>query len=73
MIGDKLTIAEAAAQLSVSRQRMHQLIEENNLATEMVHKRLKLIHPKELLKIPGNRPPGRKSKKVQQKRLTRSK
>jgi len=63
MIGDKLTILEAAQELCVSRQRMHQLIEENNLVTERVHARLLLIHPRELKKIKGNRPAGRPKKK----------
>ena len=64
MIGNKLTIAEAARELKVSRQRMHQIIAENNLETELVHSRLLLIHPRELKKIPGKKAPGRKSKKT---------
>ena len=63
MIGNKLTISEAAKKLSISRQRMHQIIAENNLETEQVHERLLLIHPRELKKIPEKRQPGRKSKK----------
>jgi len=64
MINGKLTISEAAAELSVSRQRMHQIIDENKLIVEEVHSRLFLIHPKELNKIREKQPPGRKSKKV---------
>lgn len=64
MINGKMTISEAAQSLSVSRQRMHQIIDENNLRVEAVHSRLFLIHPKELDKIKEKQPPGRKSKKV---------
>jgi predicted DNA-binding protein YlxM (UPF0122 family) len=67
MIGEKLTISEAAKQLAVSRQRMHQIIEENNLVTEQVHARLLLIHPRELNKIKGNKPVGRPRKNKSEK------
>jgi len=46
-----LTLSEAAEQLRVSRQRVHQLIDMHNLTTVLVHSRLRLIHPRELKKI----------------------
>ena len=62
-LAGKITITEAAKRLAVRRQRMHQIIEENNLQTEKVHPRLFLIHPRELRKIREKQKPGRKSKK----------
>ena len=62
-LAGKITISEAAKRLAVSRQRMHQIIKDNNLQTEQIHPRLFLIHPRELNKIRENRKPGRKSKK----------
>ena len=67
MIGEKLTILEAAQELCVSRQRMHQLIDEHNLKTERVHARLLLIHPRELKKIKADRPVGRPKKNNSEK------
>ena len=63
MIGKQMTIASAAEKLGVTRQRMHQLIQEHSLKTELVHARLRLIHPRELAKIPEIRTPGKKSSK----------
>ena len=62
-IAGKITITEAAKRLSVSRQRMHKIILENGLSTELVHPRLLLIHPRELEKVRQKSKPGRKSKK----------
>jgi phage antirepressor YoqD-like protein len=61
-IAGKITITEAAKILSVSRQRMHKIICENGLLTELVHPRLFLIHPKELEKIRQKNKTGRKTK-----------
>jgi excisionase family DNA binding protein len=65
-LAGKITISEAAKRLAVTRQRMHQLIQENNLQTEKIHPRLLLIHPRELKKIREKQKPGRKSKKDSQ-------
>lgn len=62
-IAGKITITEAAKRLSVSRQRMHKIISENGLLTELVHPRLFLIHPEELKKIRTKSNRGRKTKK----------
>ena len=57
-----VTIAQAAAKLNVTRQRMHQLIDDYNLKTWELHKRCKLIDTSELRKIPAYRPPGPRKK-----------
>lgn len=61
-VDDFITIAQAANKLKVTRQRMHQLIDEYSLKTREVNKRLKLIDKTELTKIPAYRPPGPKKK-----------
>lgn len=46
-----LTMAEAAKALGVSRQRMHQIVDETNAETSQVNPRLTVIHCEELVKI----------------------
>lgn len=55
---DLLTIAEAAEELNVSRQRMHVLIKTYGLKKVLPSPKLALVSRKELLKIPAVRTPG---------------
>jgi hypothetical protein len=57
-----VTVSQAAQLIGVSRQRMHQLIFAYDLHAEVVGSgRVKVLHRKELRKIPSERPPGPKS------------
>lgn len=68
-----LSIAQAAENFGVSRQRMHQLIETYGVEVETLTSRMKLVNKQELQRIPANRPSGvrldrkKKSKKSRQR------
>lgn len=57
-VHDMLTIAEAAKQFNVTRQRLHALIRDYGVATVRVTPRLLLVPKSELKKIPKDRPNG---------------
>ena len=59
-IGNLLTMTEAAKQIGVSRQRMHELVAIYQLKIEEVNvgNIRKMIDKKELKKLPKNRPSG---------------
>lgn len=59
---DMLTIAEAARELKVSRQRIHALIKTYDIATYEPSPKLFFIHKAELAKIPKVRKPGPRTK-----------
>ncbi len=52
---DWMTISEAASKLGVSRQRMHQIIQEQRLKTTAIHSRLTVISSDEVRKIKAER------------------
>ena len=57
-VANFLTMSEAADELNVTRQRLHQLVKAYGLTVEKVHVRLTMIKRSELKKIPKNRPNG---------------
>ena len=58
------TVAEAAKDLGVSVQRMHQLIRYYGVVVNRLTPRFTLIPRKELRKIPKERPSGRRRNKT---------
>ena len=54
-IRDWYTMSEAAKELGVSRQRMHQIVEESKIQTMQIHKRLTVVSADQVAKLKKKR------------------